>query len=170
MRDPAARSCPPFGLRRIRLVDRRTRFALRMIGGLFDWRRGSLRRRLRGIRIGSKTKVHESWMQGECAECLESALHRMLSDHAARRLERPPSRPRAEAVRSARELPRPLEMDRTLPADFADAFLRLLDCLLEAARVCDLRPLLRVPEAAFVVFLRPDAARVPELAFREADF
>jgi hypothetical protein len=59
-------------------------------------------------------------------------------------------------------------MDRTLFTRLA-AVLRLLELFLEAvARVDLLRS--RVPEDAFVVFLRLDAARFPELAFFEADF
>jgi hypothetical protein len=96
-------------------------------------------------------------------------LHRPTPHHAALRLELPPLRPRAEELRPERELPRALEIDRTLFTRFAAAVLRLLELFLEAvARVDLLGP--RVPEDAFVVFLRLDAARVPELACFEADF
>jgi hypothetical protein len=77
-------------------------------------------------------------------------------------------RPRAEAVRPELELPRPLVIERTLPEDFPEAVLRFGERLVEAV-VCDLRPAPLV-EAAFLVFLRLDAARVPELALPEDDF
>lgn len=146
---------------------RRTGLTLRLIRRLLygSWRR--LRWWARWFLISSKNG--HAYLDARRLNVCGIALHRITSDHAARRLEWV-TPPRVVAVRSERELPRPLDIDRMLLAGFADVVFRVLEPFLEAAARVDLRPALRVPEAALVVFLRLDAVRVPELAFCEADF